>query len=360
MLSGDGSELRELLEVRETHAPSGPLAELPIGDIPKHEARAVFPSLSRAGCVYDVGLYYRRAPNYESTLKSPEHPGGRWSMRTNSAGFREDAELPHDPDARIVVIGDSHTDGVCENSDSFANQLERMLAERRPGKVVDVVNAGAGGYSFYNYLRGLDVFARELEPAVYVCAVYGGNDFLEILSPLHYFERTRLPAGGRSYAELVAKVRQVIGGEEGEAFLAQELQQLAFLAARPAEAERATKAAQQITRAMVERARALGIALVFVYIPPPWDVQLERYTEDPEALRRELGLDELARARDANALAEPWMALVRELGAPLVDLREPFRSAPEELYWHFDHHVNLRGHRAIAEALLPVVEKLLP
>jgi lysophospholipase L1-like esterase len=357
-LDGDGGELRELLSERSAAEgeEAGPVL---VGDIPEEDARFVFASLGGRDCVYDPVLYYRRAADMSARRKLPEHPQGRWTMRTNSQGFREDEELPADADARVLVIGDSHTDGVCDNSESFANRLEALLAERHPGRTLDVVNAGVGGYTFHNYLRGLDAYGEALELDVYVCAVYGGNDFLETLSPVHYLQRTRLPSGGRTFAERVFAFRDLVGKEPAEPFIAQGIQQLAFLTARPKEAELAVGAAADLTRAMAARARELEIDLVFVYVPPLWDVQLERYAEDPAALRRALRVDGEGEIDTADAWAERWMEAVRELELPLVDMRAAFRESPEALYWRFDHHINSTGHRLVAEALLPVVEPLL-
>src|SRR5690606_36735619 len=159
----------------------------------------LFASLATGEMMYDEVIYFRRMPHLSGRRRFPGYEGGQWTLVTNDQGFREDQPLPEAPDRRVLVIGDSHTDGACENDESFANLLEAQLAERRPDLVMDVVNAGCGGYSFHNYARGLDRYVEELDVDVYVCAVYGGNDFLEVLPAMHYFERSRLPRGGRYY-----------------------------------------------------------------------------------------------------------------------------------------------------------------
>jgi lysophospholipase L1-like esterase len=42
-----------------------------------------------------------------------------------------------------------------------------------------------------------------------------------------------------------------------------------------------------------------------------------------------------------------------------LDLRPAVRAAEERLYWVKDLHLNVDGHRRVAEALLPVVAELL-
>ena len=38
-------------------------------------------------------------------------------------------------------------------TETFDNVLETSLASSRPGESVEVINAGSGGYSLYNYPR---------------------------------------------------------------------------------------------------------------------------------------------------------------------------------------------------------------
>jgi lysophospholipase L1-like esterase len=327
------------------------------GPIPEADAFKVFSGI-KSEAVYDPEVYYVRAPNLRARREYAEHPGGGWVMATNSQGFREDAELPAAPDARVVVLGDSHVDGACNNRYSFANVLERMLAERHAGATVDVVNAGVGSHSFYNYLGGVTKYGRELEPDAIVCTIYGGNDFLGVLRPLHYFLRKPLPVGDRAYYETLDRFRRVAAGR-ADRNLGQAILQLSYLNYYPELADQAVETAVALTREMAARAEELGVALVFLYLPPLWDVQLERYEPDPELLLRALRLLGADKARTADGWADRWIAAVHALELPLVDLRDAFRAAEEELYWHHDHHINLEGHRRAAEALLPVVEPRL-
>jgi hypothetical protein len=96
------------------------------------------------------------------------------------------------PALRILVTGDSHTDGVCNNSESFTNLLEAELSAAHPGEAIEALNAGKGAYSFYNYLGVLERLLP-LRPDVFVVAVYGGNDFVESLALRHTFEHGAPP-----------------------------------------------------------------------------------------------------------------------------------------------------------------------
>jgi len=351
----NGGLMRELLRER---AGRGTETDL-IGEIPEEHARMLFAMLSSPEVTYDPALYFRRVPNLAGGRPFPEVPGGAFVLRTNSAGFREDAELPEAPDKRVLVLGDSHTDGVCLNPHSFANRLETELARRHPGASIDVVNAGTGGYSFYNYLRGLERFTPELRPDVFVCAVYGGNDFLETLAPRHYFAWTDVSTGGPGYAQALERF-QYVWGDDIDAVVSQGVQQLAFLNHAPEEAELALATAKELTRRMAARADELGVELVFVYLPSAWDVQLERYTDAPrDALCEALGLDGPGSVRSADPWADEWAAVVRELGVPLIDLRERWRGLDADRFWHQDQHINLAAQYDVARELYPLVERLL-
>jgi hypothetical protein len=138
--------------------------------------------------VYDEHLLARRKPHFQGHIDLAEHPQGGWDIRTNALGLREDQEVPEEKaDLRVLVVGDSHVDGLCANADSFPNLLEASLSERHPGRTIEVVNAGTGGWSFYNYLGALEGLAY-LRPDVFVVVVYGGNDFQGAMS-LHHFQR---------------------------------------------------------------------------------------------------------------------------------------------------------------------------
>ena len=123
------------------------------------------------------------APNAERYVPWPEHPDSAFTMRTNNMGSREDADT--DPNAavmHIMVVGDSHTDGVCNNSESFVNLAERdvnsMLGVDAP-MPIEIINGGTGFYSFQQYAG----FFRKYEALTsqWTIVVYLGNDFIEAL-----------------------------------------------------------------------------------------------------------------------------------------------------------------------------------
>src|SRR5262245_5827859 len=97
------------------------------------------------GLVYDPVAYVLEKPDSSSTWKWEEHRGGELTKRTNNLGFNEDQPTEiRKHGLRILVAGDSHTEGVVNNSESFCNVAERLLQQSLGRKDVEVLNAGVG------------------------------------------------------------------------------------------------------------------------------------------------------------------------------------------------------------------------
>ena len=327
------------------------------GSMSEEDARKVFSGINSEESVYDPEVFYRHGPNLSNRRRLEEHPGGGWPLITNSQGFRRDTELAQTkPDVRVLVIGDSHTDGACANRHSFASVLERLLTESDPSRTVEVINAGVGSYSFFNYLGAIEKYERELDLDAYVCAVFGGNDFLGTLRPVHYYRRTKLPMGDETYYKRLDRFRRVARFPDRN--MGQAVFQLSYLTEFPDQAELAIQTANQLTTEMKRRAEELDLPLIFAYIPPAWDIQLERYEPRAADFPRALRLDP-GGVTGADGWADRWTQHVRDLDLPLLDPREAWRAADVNLYWLGDHHINIEGHRRLAEGLLPLVEQAL-
>ncbi len=315
--------------------------------IPVDVARVFFP-LSGLDRPYNDQFYYARPPNKGWFTKWEEHPKGGYVMRTNDLGIREDTDPSTSaPDLRVIVTGDSHTDGVCGNDESFPNRLEAMLAEKTPGKSLEVLNMGIGGYTFWNYLGVLRTYAPKLKPNVFVVACYGGNDFYEVLGLERYFHHRK--AGSKS------RLPESLFRVTGTGLVAQELTQVGHMLSNPEDIDIAIDTANSITREMIRVAAENHVKLVAVYIPPASVGQ-------PEFVKDEL--DTVLKATDwkrddvtaiPNRLADGWISYLRNHEVPCLDLRPIFASTHERLYWKADLHINLAANERIAREL----EKLL-
>lgn len=268
----------------------------------------------------DPFVHYRYRPGIVRRHPWPEHPEGEWTLRTNSLGMREDAEpAARQPDLRVLVAGDSHTDGVCNNDESFASLLEARLAGERAGETVEVLNAGRGGYGFYQYLGTLERFL-DLRPDVLVVTVYGGNDFDNVLTPYHRYNGTTRPPGSALYRDALAAILE---REELQPPLAQGLSACKYFDLHPEEMETALQAARDVTTEILVTCLRHGVHPIFVYLPTlagtEWDSDAE--VLDELALLLELSADGLA---SIDRLADSYLDFLRQRRVDVVDLRETF------------------------------------
>jgi hypothetical protein len=102
-------------------------------------------------------LNYYPTPNYK--LGSTSH---------NSLGFRgKEFSMPKPDDVfRIAVLGGSTTYDVAVDDDekTFTAQLEHTLRDTYGGKEIEVINAGAGGYSSWETLINLEFRVLDISP----------------------------------------------------------------------------------------------------------------------------------------------------------------------------------------------------
>ncbi len=324
-------------------------------DLGREAATKFYPDLQNNTAEYAPWIHFRRRGPRQAYLPLREHPDGGYELRRNRQGLREDRDISPDPfdGFRVLVTGDSHTAGVCANADSFANLLEADLALRASQTAVDVVNAGLGAYDFENYLGVIDYFS-DLNPQVLVVAAYGGNDFSSTVVIQRY--RSGRPAPS---FEAVKSRKLLEAGREFKAMISQHLLQAAYFINNPDDVEPAAHRSFKIFREIARRCAKRKVTPVLVYIPPFVSAQPQHL--DPELLAR---VDELlGRPRSqwnvSDRIADELLARTKQAGYLHLDLRPIFRASKQLLYWQTDHHINLEGHRAVADALLEIVEPIM-
>ncbi len=306
-------------------------------------------NVERRGMQYDPHAYYRRPAHMNRKTRWEEHPAGGWMVKTNSLGLREDREIPSEhPDLRIFVTGDSHTDGLCGNAESFPHILEELLETDRPEQTADVFNAGVGGYSFYNYLGAFDRYA-EFDMQAYIVGVYGGNDFLGVLAPYRFFRGEQVPMLVKD-PEKVPRARRISAPALSQGFFS-----YVNFSERPEEIDLAVEASVEITLALQEHCKNQGVRLIIVYIPPAYDTTPSLFAEEISGIREIFDLDDNEMGV-TNYQADAYLATLRAAEVEVVDMRPTFKAAEEPLYWLRDHHINLAGHRLIAETLVPLFD----
>jgi len=299
---------------------------------------------------FDPRTYYRFRAGLNERYEWPEHPEGHWTRVTNSAGRREDTEARSArPDLRVVIIGDSHTEGICNNNESFPNRLEARLAATRPGEVIEVVNAGTMGWSFYNYLGATHKLLDELDPDVLVVAFFSGNDFVEVLKPAHFHARSIRPPRPEGYWERIRKVTEI----SSEA-LTQGLNQVLYFQAHPHEAELALDAAVRAFDGIRHTCEERGVPLLVVHVPSAFATQRPRVRELLDRFRSTLALSDYDLGIGPR-LTHKLLMHLEESGLNVLDLTDELSAMEGRCYW-FDFHINLEANERVAE----LIEQRLP
>lgn len=353
----------------------------------------------------------------QSATKIPEHARGYVEIRRNRCSLREDQEIPFEKPPgtrRIVCVGDSHTDGVCWNPESYPNLLEqRLQADGAAAAVlfpaaggaaqIEVINVGFGPSSPYQQLWAYKQVHHRFGADVVVVAFYAGNDLVDLLrtdppvrldlrqgTPQHvggpapavavpenrslietfkrpfrdhssiYHALTRIPwlrrqvvqqiGTGDAYRDRIERASLAYAGP-----VWQGLNQAYYFRHHPEEWDGAVARERYVLEQFLAQTRADHAELRVVVIPTLRQIHPESAAEELDDAARILELlpDDLA--TDERA-CDTVVGLARELQIPCLDLRGALRRARREqpdrhLYYRFDHHLNVAGNEVVAEEL---------
>ena len=312
---------------------------------------------NRPGFQWDPVTYLARRPNLEFDMQNyVEAPGGTVHVRTNSYGMREDTDpAPGPVDLRILVAGDSHTEGAVDNRHSFANVLEARLGQAREGRSVEVWNAGVAYCSFPNYLGTLYKYLP-MRPDAFVMAVYTGNDFGAMYELAARLAGESLDVPPAEYWQRIEGASGIeLGHLSGLQGVSQAWNQLWHYACYPERVESTLQDALAFTREVARLCEVEGIRLLVLGIPTAAEIEPQRFAALREALDEHFELDEVERERNTELRLRYGRAL-EEAGVEWLDGTEVLRAAAERgegpLYWIDDQHLAIEGHRVLAEALL--------
>ncbi len=282
-------------------------------------------------------------PNARREFGWKEHPAGKLVMQTNNLGFREDENTPETSPpttVRILVTGDSHTDGVVYNHESFPNVLETLLNEDNR-RDYEVTNGGVGYYSFHNYEGVLEKYAY-LNPDLYIVTVYTGNDFMDVARMLE--TGMKRPLHRRDdYTSRLGAARKDLGGGTAQA-----LNQVFYLTQFPQMQERVLAEARHRLAKIKARCDDVGIGLLVLLVPTLLDVHPEADQQRLTQALRTLALSEedLRLNQDLASRLTSWMEAE---GIDVIDTGPPLRAADALAFWIRDYHLNTLGHQLIAE-----------
>lgn len=297
--------------------------------------------------VADPVAGFLHKPNARRSLFLSEREGGTFDLATNNLGFREDRDTAPKKapgSYRILVTGDSHTDGVVANSESFANRLELRLAAADPRRGFEVINGGVGYYGPFQYRR---FYRRQagLAPDLLVVNLFMGNDFIDACRELEQVQGVQNPRP-EAYGPRLATANGKIPGT-----VAQGLNQVFYLTTFPPMVERSLDATAKQLIALRDEAREDGVPLLVLLLPARIDVDRGEVMSG----RLAQGWQLLGIGPESLAVQETLrLGLVdrlRAAGVSHLDFHPSFAADPAGLYWDFDEHLSVRGHDRMAAGL---------
>lgn len=328
--------------------PLDPDEPLPVRPWTRKQAARIYPQIFRHGQVwmFDELLGARRRPGSHAFQKHPEHPDGGFEVAFNSRGHKDREPLER-ADWRVVLTGDSQTEGVCGVEESFAQRLEARLRASFQGRTIEVVNAGIGGSNPWTYLGVLET-TDDLQVDAFLPVFYGGNDFSGAvgLERVLRFRGAPNDAYRREWTELEPQLPAGLGPVE--------LVQAMYFDSNPQDEDFAVAAWVSLAVEMDRRCRARGILFRPVYMPPPLQGMPAGYAAERAALQ-ELAPGALDSIDVSDRLADAWIAALGARGIETLDLRPAFAPQTRKLHWIPDRHLNLQGQEVVADALFPAL-----
>jgi hypothetical protein len=305
-----------------------------------------------------AGLRCRRL----STVRHPmtgldlSDPQPEITKHRDANAFLRDTALPVPLDRpAVLVVGDSHVDGVVSTPDNFTSLLEAASASSATPYYC--LNAGCGLYSLWqDVLRARDLLAN-WRPRVVVIVVFLGNDFLDLDNPKvpHLDDELHeLPGAELHEPETTSERKDALGLQHPHTELFRQGLNQALLAQRePARIARWMHKAGHAVAAM-ERAAAEHDARVLWALLPSCDLVFPEHAKSLSPLAAEVvASGAQRRVRDAFA------AVLAAQNARVVDLEPAFRTDGSLALYALDYHIYRRGHRAVFEALAPAIAELL-
>jgi len=337
----------------------------------------------------------RHAPNVNLRIPFSEHPSGYLVFRTNNLGLRQDEDVPIEKPPgvfRVLVLGDSMTEGIVHNCETYSSLLETKLneeersrdrsmrglqARRLAGGHVEfrVLNAGVGGYSTLQEYLWLKVYGRSLQPDLIILSFYAGNDILDLadqrddpylaaaieevgsdvqdeslllntglgartkwylrrtlrLYPLLWRIKDRLWGDeSQAYtAETTKRAPDLSSGEGYSSVLGQCLEQADLAQTHPQIAEAALRLQELILRRLAQEADDLEARLLVVVIPTKLQVEPEDDQERINAVAAMLELEGHELHFD-DRVVERVLNMCRSNQIPVADMGPALRQAARD------------------------------
>lgn len=287
-------------------------------------------------------------PNAKREFKWPEHPSGVIIQQTNNLGLKEDSETQEqkaEGTYRVLVTGDSHTDGVIHNSESFPNVLEDSLNKNFYHKKYEFLNAGNGYYGPQNYYGCLKYYSN-LRPDAFIVALYTGNDYMDAVRIEAENGRMKVPERPESYYYDLWDLDGKFPG-----FTGQLMNQVKFFKSYPAYRDTALNVTHKYLGKIKAHCDSNDIDFMVVLVPTKLDIEPELDSARIDTAFQIMKFTQ-ADIQQNESLTDKTVEWLNTTGVRYVDMREPLKAAEGELYWKADLHINHLGHAEIAKTIL--------
>lgn len=334
----------------------------------------------------------RLRPGFHDVVVTTEF---RSTWTINADGHRGPRAGERGPAAyRIAALGDSFTFGYgVEEEQAWPRRLEAMLNEgRSPGRRVEVLNLGIGGYGTWQEAALLDEICARWKPDLALVAFYIGNDPQDNTRTAPAGEtgarqegegtpagaapiegaRASLPSraerlkrwlGGRSQLyNLVATRADDLLVRTGARRLVYPFEMDILRPGATPEVARAWEDTRRALARLADVARRHDVRLVLLLVPMKHQVSdavWRRLLQYYGGLSEGDGAGSFDRERPQRMLAGIATGEGIELLDLLPALREDARAAGDGsvLYWPRDQHWTARGHEAAARAIRSVIRR---
>jgi len=325
--------------------------------------------LEMPGMVLDEVVGWR--PKSNVAIKGTMHAidkqfSQKYERHHNNFGLirQEDAVGDIEQSPVVLLIGDSHMQGVVSTHENASAVLEGLLRDKGGYKQALVINGSCGMYSLYQYALRVKTLAPLVKPDLIIIVAFIGNDFLELedLSRPHLNDYCKEVLANRGSTSFVAggveRFNKLALPEDVNALFNQGLNQSVYLMEHPEREDVIVKKARKCVRLLKSIAGQYDSSLLFVLLPsydmvfPEQAMKMSAYARKATANRGNMCL--LGHMK--NILCEESCNVVNLLPV-FIESRRPFLYAG-------DFHIWQEGHKLIADSIyenvVEIIERIFP
>ena len=306
----------------------------------------LFPKSVRNSFFVDPVAGVTPAPNEKQRWTWDEHPDGQLVMQSNARGMRAMTEVPSVKEAyRILIVGDSHTQGACCTWESVAYRLqERLNDAATDDQRYEVWNAGCAFTGPSLQAKMLEKHL-DIEPDEVIMITFVGNDLMDEVRLDDLLRGEATFHGTKEYREVANALTAFAKHPMYQGF-----NQILRFVWYPEEGERSAKLIADSWKRFQQRCDALNLRWSIAMLPTKFTIERE---SDSETIDKLLEIAELTEDKlDLNErIADRARELVRGDGIEVLDPSDALRQAEGKQYWNFDYHLSSDGHATLADYL---------